>query len=188
MTSMHLLLTSLVLVGLTICIPFTRKDPLNYQGRGIIRSSCAAPFFVKTSGKRWRSMIVVWWFLIRLLFFHCMSASRHSDSTPDSKQACSSLCSRLPRVLYGSDSTPDSNTAVVSSHELVSCGNGGNSILKSRGNTRGHVSSACTLIPYCVRFLHLVYFQAAEFRFLSRFFGSPSLGLQHLCVTTGSFI
>ena len=41
------------------------------------------------------------------------------------------------------------------------------------GYTRGHVSSVCTLVLSCVRFLRLVYFQAAEFRFFYGFSNIP---------------
>ena len=58
-------------------------------------------------------------FLVRLLFFHCMPAGRHSNSTRDSRRV--RLCSRLLCGSYGAGSP----TAVVRSHELVSCGNGG---------------------------------------------------------------
>ena len=62
---------------------------------------------------------LVWWFLVRLLLFHCMPAGRHSDSTRDRRRV--RLCSRLPCGPYGAGIP----TAVVRSRELVSCGNGG---------------------------------------------------------------
>ena len=65
-------------------------------------------------------MRFVWWYLVRLLFFQCIPAGRHSDSIPDSRRV--RLCSRLPCGSYGAGSP----TAVVAcSRELVSCGNGG---------------------------------------------------------------
>ena len=87
---------------------------------------------------RRKPWIFVWWFLVRLLFFHCVPAGRHSDSTPDSR--CVRLCSRLPCGSYGAGSP----TAVVCSRELVSCGNGG-TLCRSGVDIRGHVSSVCTL-------------------------------------------
>ena len=74
---------------------------------------------VKQLGKEGRSLIFVWCSLVRLLFFHCMPAGRHSDSTPDSRRV--RLYSRLPCGSYGAGSP----TAVVCSRELVGCGNGG---------------------------------------------------------------
>ena len=47
--------------------------------------------------------------------------------------------------------------AVVSSHNLVSGGN---------GDTRGQVSSICTLVLSCARFLRLVCFLTADSEFL----------------------
>ena len=54
-------------------------------------------------------MIFVRWFLVRLLFFHCMPADRHSDSTPERRRV--RLCARLPYGSYGAGSS----TAVVCS-------------------------------------------------------------------------
>ena len=51
--------------------------------------------------------------------FDCMTAGRHFDRTPDSRRV--GLCSRLPCGSYGAGDP----IAVVRSHELASCGNGG---------------------------------------------------------------
>ena len=83
-------------------------------------------------------MISVLWFLVPLLLFHCMPAGRHCDSTPDSRRV--RLYSRLPCGSNGARS----RSTVVCSRELVSCGNGG-TLSCSRVDTRGHVSSVCTL-------------------------------------------
>ena len=51
------------------------------------RRSCAAT--CQILGKMWRSLIFVWWFhVLRLLFFNCMPAGRHSDSTPAAALRC----------------------------------------------------------------------------------------------------
>ena len=72
-----------------------------------------------------RSLIFVWWFLVRFCsFFYCMPAGLHSDSTPDSRQACSSVLMitvRFVRCRGHSRQQP----LVVCSRELVSCGDGG---------------------------------------------------------------
>ena len=57
---------------------------------------------VRKPEKTGRSLIFVRWFLVRLLFYHCMPAGRHSGSTPDSRRV--RLCSRLPCGLYGAGS------------------------------------------------------------------------------------
>ena len=62
--------------------------------------------------------IFLWWFLVRSLFFHCMPAGRHADSTIDSRRV--RMCSRLPSGSQGAGST----TAVVCGRVLVSGGNG----------------------------------------------------------------
>ena len=79
---------------------------------------------VRQSGKTRRSLIFVWcFFLVRLLFFHCLSAGRHSDSTPDSRRVPLSVHDyRAFRTVQAALQTA---IAVVSSHELVSCGTGG---------------------------------------------------------------
>ena len=71
--------------------------------------------------------IRVVFFSVRLLLFHCMSASRHSDSTPDIRRA--SLCVHDYRALRTVQAALQTAAAVVSSYELVSGGNGGNSML-----------------------------------------------------------
>ena len=94
--------------------------PCNFQFSGTGAVAALQP--VGPFGKPWRSLTFVWWFLVRLLFFHCMPAGRHSDSTlPHSRRV--RLCSRLPCGSYGAGSP----TAVVCNRELVvnSCGNGG---------------------------------------------------------------
>ena len=64
-------------------------------------------------------------FFFRSLFFDCMPASRPSDSTPDSRRVL--LCAHEHRALRTVQAARQTNTAVVSSHASVSCGNGGNS-------------------------------------------------------------
>ena len=65
-------------------------------------------------------------FLVRLLFFHCMPAGHHPDSTPDSRQACSSVLTiTTVRAVRTVQTAPQTATAVVCSRELVSRGNGG---------------------------------------------------------------
>ena len=69
-----------------------RNDPRNFQARGII-----AVLHVLCQPVREENAIVdirvVFFFSVRLLLFHCMSASRQSDSTPDSRHAWRvSLC------------------------------------------------------------------------------------------------
>ena len=81
----YLLFASLIFGVLASHIPVMGNAPRNCQGRGIIFNSCAA-LFVRQSGKTWRLLIEVWRFLVLLLFVHSMPASRHSDSTPDSKR------------------------------------------------------------------------------------------------------
>ena len=83
-----------------------------------------------------------------------MSTSRHSDSTPDSKRV--PLCVHDYRAFRTMQAALQTTTAVVSSHELDSCGNGGNYAVVEM-IYRGHVSSVCTLISSCVRLLRLVY-------------------------------
>ena len=72
-------------------------------------TSCAAPS-VKQSGKTRRSSTFVWWVLVRFRSFGCMSASLHSESTPDSTGV---LCVRLPCVSYGAGRTLRTVTAVL---------------------------------------------------------------------------
>ena len=62
-------------------------------------------------------------FLVRLLFFHCMPPGRHSDSTPDSRHV--SLCVHDYRAFRTVQAALQTGIAVVSSHKLVRCGNGG---------------------------------------------------------------
>ena len=64
-------------------------------------------------------------FSVRLLFFHSMSASRHSDSTPDSRRQ--PLCVHDERAFRAVQAALQTTTAILSSHELVSYGSGGNS-------------------------------------------------------------
>ena len=93
----------------------TTPRNLQFSGTGVVAALQPVRYFGKTG----RSLIFVWRLLVRLLFFHCMPAGRHSDSTPDSRRV--RLCSRLPRGSYGAGSP----TAVACSRELVRCGNGG---------------------------------------------------------------
>ena len=58
-----------------------------------------------------------------------MSASRHSDSTPDIRRV--SLCVHDYRAFSTVQAALQTAAAVVSSHDLVSGGNGGNSMLHS---------------------------------------------------------
>ena len=88
--------------------------------------SCAAPFF-RQSGKTWRPLILVCWFLVRLLFVLRMSASRRSDSTPDCRSV--TLCIHDYRAFRTVQAAPLTATAVGKGHGLVGCGNGGNSML-----------------------------------------------------------
>ena len=84
---MPLVLTSPVSVVLARCIPFVGNDPRNFQGRGII----AVLHLLRQTVREEMAIVhirVV--FPVRLLLFHCMSASRHSDSTPDIRRV--SLC------------------------------------------------------------------------------------------------
>ena len=67
---------------------------------------------------------------VRLLLFHCMSASRHSDSTPDTRRV--SLCAHDYHACRTVQAALQGAAAVVSSHELVSGGNRGNSMLYTR--------------------------------------------------------
>ena len=81
------------------------------------RCSCAATCQItRENGAIMDICMVVF---VRLLFFHCIPAGRHSDSTPGSRRV--RLCSRLSCDSYGAGSP----TVVVCSRELVSCGNGG---------------------------------------------------------------
>ena len=81
------------------------------------RSGCAATCQItRESGAIIVICIVV---LARLLLFHCMTAGRHSDSTPDSGSV--RLCSRLTCDSYGAGSP----NAVFCSRELVSFKNVG---------------------------------------------------------------
>ena len=95
------------------------NDPPQFSIFTHRRSSCAATCQITRDEGAIIDICMVWWFLVRLLFFHCMPTSRHSDSTPDSRRAC--LCSRLSCGSYGAGSP----AAVVCSRELASCGNGG---------------------------------------------------------------
>ena len=117
---MYPILTSLVFVVLASSMPFMGNDPHTY--RGTWYHSCAAPF-VRQSGKTWRSLIFVGWFLVRLLFFHRMPPSCHSDITPGSRSV--PLCVHDYRAFRTVHAALQTATAIVSSHELVSCGNGG---------------------------------------------------------------
>ena len=103
--------------GRRVYYPPWGTTPRNFQfsGTGVL----AALQPVKELVKAGRSLIFVFWSIVRLLLFHCMPAGRHSGSTPDSRRSC--LCSRLPCGSYGAGSP----TAVDCSRELVSCGNGG---------------------------------------------------------------
>ena len=69
--------------------------------------------------------VFVWWFLVRLLLFHRISAGRHSGSTLDSRRV--PLCVHDYRAFRTVQAPLQTATAVVSTHELVSCGNGGSS-------------------------------------------------------------
>ena len=86
-----------------VLYPSWGTTPRNFTGTGVV----AALQLVRYLGKTWRSLIFVWWFLVRLLFFLLhVPAGRHS-STPDSRRV--RLCSRLPCGSYGAGSTTDSN-------------------------------------------------------------------------------
>ena len=87
----------------------------HFSGTGIVDALQRVNYLWKAG----RSLIFVLWFLVRLLLFYCMPAGRHSDSTLDSRRV--RLSSRLPCGSYGAGNL----NAVVCSHELVSCGNGG---------------------------------------------------------------
>ena len=90
--------------------------------------------------------------LVRLVFFHCMPAGRHSDSTPHSRRV--RLCSRLPCGSCSAGNPP----AVVCSREFISCGNGG-TLRRCLLDSRGHVISACAHgIISPVRLLRIVRF------------------------------
>ena len=94
----------------------TTRSNFQFSGTGVV----AALQPVKKLRKEERSLISVLWFLVPLLLLHCMPAGRHCcGSTPDSR--CVRLYSRLPCGSYGARS----QTAVVCSRELVSCGDGG---------------------------------------------------------------
>ena len=62
-----------------IVYPSWGTTPRNFQFSGTGVAAALQP--VSQLGKTGRSLILVWWFLVRLLFFHCMPAGRHSDST-----------------------------------------------------------------------------------------------------------
>ena len=80
-----------------------------------------------------------------IVFFHCLSAGRHSDSTPDGRRVPLSVHDyRAFRTVQAALQTA---IAVVSSHELVSCGTGG-TLCCRWVDTRGHVSSVCALISF----------------------------------------
>ena len=116
---MYLLFTSLVLAVLATCIPFMGNDPSNCDGRGIT----AVLHLAREAWKIWRSLIFAWSFLVLTARFHCMSAGRYSDSTPDSRR----VPLRVPdyRAFRTVQAALQTTTAVVSSREFVSCGNGG---------------------------------------------------------------
>ena len=63
-----------------------------------------------------------------------MSASRHLDSTLDIRRV--SLCVHDYRAFRTVQAALQTEAAVVSNHELVSGGNGGNSMLYSREDIR----------------------------------------------------
>lgn len=82
---------------------------------------------VRQSGETQRLLIFVWWFLVRLFFFHRMSAGRHTDSTPDGRRV--PICVHDYRAFRAVQAALQTETAaVVSGHELASCGNRGNSM------------------------------------------------------------
>ena len=69
-------------------------------------------------------------FEFRFALFPCMSAGRHSDSTPGSRRV--PLCVHDSRLFLTEQAALQTATAVVSSHELVSRGNEVGSTLRSR--------------------------------------------------------
>ena len=103
-------------------------DPRNFQGRGII----AVLHLLSQTVREVMAIVVilVGFVSVRLLLFHCMPASRHSDSTPDIR--CVFLCVHDYRALRTVCTVPgalQTTAAVVSSHEVVCGGNGRNSML-----------------------------------------------------------
>ena len=63
------------------------RPPRNFQARA--SHSCAA-----TCEIAWEDVAIIDTckvVQVRLLFFHCMPAGRYFDSTPDSREACSSV-------------------------------------------------------------------------------------------------
>ena len=108
-----------------------------------------------------------------------MSPIRHSGSTPDAPPCVHDY--RAFRTVQAALQT--ATAALVSSHELVSCGNGGGALCCGWVNIRGHMinNSVCTLIYFmsmCAPSSSRVFFREealcfpAEFRFLKCFFGS----------------
>ena len=69
----------------------------------------------------------------------------HSDSTPDRRRV--PLCVHDYRAFRTVQAALQTATAVVSKHELVSCGTGG-TLCCRWVDTRGHVSSVCALISF----------------------------------------
>ena len=139
---------------------------------------------VRKPGKTERLLIFVWWFLVRLLFIHCMPAGRHSDSTPDSRRV--RLFSRLPCGSYGAGSP----TAVVCSGELVSFWERGNSMPYSSGYPRPCGFSLHTGSFHMRAFVSCVFRREKSSitrrRILISFGFSGLPRAPHLCVTTDS--
>ena len=104
------------------------NDPRKCQGRGIIA-------VLHLSGQTVREEMAIVDLRVCGVFFRsiaapvspCMSASRHSESTPDLRRV--SLCVHDDRAFRTVQAVLQTAAAVVSSHNLGSGGNGGNSML-----------------------------------------------------------
>ena len=141
--------TGLCSVG-RVVHPSCGTTPRNAQGRGMV----AVLHLVRQSGKTWRPLTFEIWFSVLFLFFYCTFEGRHSGSALDSRRV--PLCSRLPacfvRCRQHSRQQPLQS---VATSWLVAGTEG--SLCCSRVDTRGHVSSVCTMIschcapsPSCV--------------------------------------
>ena len=127
---MYLLLTSLVYVVLASWIPFKGNVRGKYQGVGIILLQCCT--FCQTVRE---DMAIVdvdvdvrMVILVSIAPFHCMPASRRSDSTPGSRRL--PLCAHDYRALRAVEAALQTATAVVSSHDSwLVVATGGNSVL-----------------------------------------------------------
>ena len=132
---MYLFLTSQLFVVLAGCIPVMGNDLRNCQGRGII----AVLHLCQTVREDMAIGDILMVVSCSTALLHCISASRHSDRTPDSRRL--PLCVRDYRSFRSVEATLQTATAVVSSHYLIRCGNLENSYCFSLVDTRSSISS-----------------------------------------------